>query len=452
MATTGDSQHKPPRAGSGVRPQGEEAPHRVCQALDRRVQERTAALLNANQALQAEVAEYQQAAQIARGQREALAKTLILLAAEPELDRFVGQVLEAITEQLGAHSGDFWLYDKSSDSTYLHIEYDKGQILPAVSSKRPESSRTRRRETPKALHSRVESCRDQPFRIYENIAHAPLPKHDRDHLLAKGIQTLLRVPLFLGEEFLGSFSIHSTHTRTYQPEEIELAQALAQQAVLALHLTRLAEQSRQAAVLEERNRIAQEIHDTLAQAFTGILIELGVAQRIAKQRPEEAWGLIEHVRDLAHQGLAAARRSVWALQPQALEYSNLALTLARTVEQMTSSTPVRADMSVQGTARALPPEVGMHLLRIGQEALSNALRHAQARKVRIELRFEAEHVRLRVQDDGHGFDPRPQAEGGGFGLIGMRQRAERLGGQLRIATQPGQGTEVTVIVPMAAAP
>src|SRR5579871_3190076 len=107
-------------------------------------------------------------------------------------------------------------------------------------------------------------------------------------------------------------------------------------------LAHLAEQSQQAAVLEERNRIAREIHDTLAQAFTGILIQLGVARRIVKQQPEEAWELVERVGELARQGLAEARRSIWALQPQALEYSNLAHTLPHAVEQMISGTAIRA--------------------------------------------------------------------------------------------------------------
>src|SRR5579871_4338460 len=104
--------------------------------------------------------------------------------------------------------------------------------------------------------------------------------------------------------------------------------------MLAIQLTRLAEQAQDAAVLEERNRMAREIHDTLAQAFTGIVIQLGVAQRIAKHQPEEAWSLIEPIAELARQGLAEARRSVWALQPESREYSDLARTLPRTIDQM----------------------------------------------------------------------------------------------------------------------
>ena len=215
-------------------------------------------------------------------------------------------------------------------------------------------------------------------------------------------------------------------------------------------LAGLAEKSRLAAVLEERNRIAREIHDTLSQAFTGILIQLRVAQRIAEQRPEEAWSLVQRAGEMAQHGLAETRRSVWALQPEALEYSDLVGTLSRMVESIAAGTPSQIELHIEGTPRALPPDVGVNLLRIGQEALGNALRHGQARLVWIELVFDADRVRLRVQDDGQGFDLVRQADGGGFGLIGMAQRAERLGGQLTIASQPGRGTEVAVSMPVAA--
>ena len=202
------------------------------------------------------------------------------------------------------------------------------------------------------------------------------------------------------------------------------------------------------AVAEERSRLACEIHDTLAQAFAGMLLQLRVAQRIAKQKPEEAWSLIEYVSELAQQGLVEARRSMWALQPEAHEYSDLASTLSMTVERMRSSTPVQIQLQIHGVPRTLPPDVGMNLLRIAQEALTNALRHAQAQNIRIELTLDAEPLLLRIRDDGRGSDLRHQTEGGGFGLIGMRQRAARLGGHLLFSSQPDKGTEVTVWVPL----
>jgi signal transduction histidine kinase len=139
-----------------------------------------------------------------------------------------------------------------------------------------------------------------------------------------------------------------------------------------------------------------------------------------------------------------ARRSVWALQPTASEYSDLAQSLSLAVTQMTADSPVQAEVHICGTPRLLPPDVGMNLLRIGQEAINNVLHHAQAQHIFVELAFETAGVRLCVQDDGQGFDPQNQGEGGGFGLTGMRQRVERLRGSLMVSSKPGQGTEVAV--------
>jgi signal transduction histidine kinase len=217
-------------------------------------------------------------------------------------------------------------------------------------------------------------------------------------------------------------------------------------------LARLIEDSRQAAVLEERNRMAREIHDTLAQSFTGILIELGVARRIASREPEEAWTVIEHVAELARQGLSEARRSVWALQPESLEYSNLAAALPRSLDQMTSGIPLHGEVHIHGEPRDLPADVGMNLLRIAQEAVNNVIRHARAQNVFVEMTFDADKVRLCIQDDGQGFDARQYEHTGGFGLIGMRQRSERIRGQLTISSQPGRGTEVAVAALVPTAP
>ncbi len=211
-----------------------------------------------------------------------------------------------------------------------------------------------------------------------------------------------------------------------------------------------ADLNRQSAVLEERNRIAREIHDTLAQTFVGILLKLRVAERIADQRPAEARALIDHVRDLAQEGLAQARRSVWALQPDADEYRDVLEALRRVTDRVAASADVRAEVYVQGTPRDLPPDVGMGLARIGEEAMTNALRHGQATMLVVDLTFGADHVSLRIQDNGSGFDP-AREDSGGFGLISMQQRADRLGGQMAIVSQPGLGAEVSVTVPIGTA-
>lgn len=139
------------------------------------------------------------------------------------------------------------------------------------------------------------------------------------------------------------------------------------------------------AAMEERKRIAGEIHDVLSQAFIGILLELRVAQRIARDRPAEAWQLIEQISEHAQRGLAETRRLVWALQPDAREYSDLVEALSRMLERMATGTAAHMALHVSGTPRAVPPGVGMNLLRIAQEVVTNALQHGKAQVVRLEL-------------------------------------------------------------------
>src|ERR1041385_6460027 len=246
--------------------------------------------------LMAEVRERKRAEQVARGQTEALARTLDLLAAEPELDSFVGQVLKALTEQLGARFGSFWLYDAEHGGPLLRLDFDHRGLEPAD---KPSILETSSSHAPPFKPNG--GARGMRLTVYDDIAAAPLEAAYRKELLEKGAKTLLAVPLVSGDDFIGVFTLLDRNPRTYRPEELELAHALAQQAVLAIQLARLAEHRRIAAVLEERNRIAREIHDTLAQAFTAILLQVRVASRIAEKQPEEAWSLIEHVSELAHQ-------------------------------------------------------------------------------------------------------------------------------------------------------
>jgi signal transduction histidine kinase len=264
----------------------------------------------------------------------------------------------------------------------------------------------------------------------------------RDYLVAQDVQKAVLVPLALGENVIGAFNTRFRAETPIAPEKIELAHALAHQATLAIQMSRLAKQARQTAVLEERNRMAGEIHDGLGQAFTGILLQLGAAERVMADAPEQGRAHLQTVGDLAREGLAEARRSVQALRPQALEEEDLAGALARMVEQLNSDPATRIAFRRDGVPRPLPPDVADHLLRMGQEALTNALRHAQANAISMELSFAGEELRLCVTDDGRGFVMEPPPRKGGFGLTGMQERSSLIGAQLSVDSQPGSGTRV----------
>jgi PAS domain S-box-containing protein len=208
----------------------------------------------------------------------------------------------------------------------------------------------------------------------------------------------------------------------------------------------LQKQAEATSILEERNRMAREIHDTLAQAFTGILIQVDAATQVLTDDVEATQAHLDTIEELARTGLSEARRSVTALRPQLLEEGDLSSALERLVNQMRVATNTNLIYSIQGVAYSLPAEVENNLLRIGQEALTNAIKYANANEIRIELVYDNAQCRLQVKDDGQGFGVVGVPMSGGFGLLGMSERAERIGAQLAIESQPGQGTEIIVIV------
>jgi signal transduction histidine kinase len=207
----------------------------------------------------------------------------------------------------------------------------------------------------------------------------------------------------------------------------------------------LAQQIRQEALSEERNRVARELHDTLAQGFTGVVIQLEAAEDVLTVNTETARAHILRARSLARESLSEARRSALALRLQALKDSDLPTALARFAAHLTAGTSVQAEFVLHGVARPLPPEKEDNLLRITQEALTNVLRHANARKVRIDLSYNPRHVRLSIEDDGQGLNP---GLGNGLGLNTMRERAELIGGKLSVSSRPGEGTRIDAFVPV----
>jgi signal transduction histidine kinase len=204
-------------------------------------------------------------------------------------------------------------------------------------------------------------------------------------------------------------------------------------------------------VLEERARLAREIHDTLAQGFVGISSQL---EAVSATLPEDvglARRYLDVARKMARHSLTEARRAVSDLRASVLEGQDLETALRLSAQAWTAGSGLEVNVETQVDGATLPQEYEQHLLRITQEAVANVLKHAQAKKVRVGLKVEARKVQLRIVDDGHGFDPKEEVFstlGGHFGLIGMRERAERLGGELRLASHPGDGTEVEVTVPL----
>ncbi|MEV8344436.1 sensor histidine kinase [Streptomyces niveus] len=225
-----------------------------------------------------------------------------------------------------------------------------------------------------------------------------------------------------------------------------LEQALAENA--GLH-AQLLVQAREAGVADERRRLAAEIHDTIAQGLTGIIAQLQVVT--ATSDPELARAHLTRAATLARHSLGEARRSVQNLGPTALDHDTLAEALKKTVAEWAERTGVEARFTVTGTEEPLHDEVAATLLRIAQEALANTARHAAARRAGVTLSYMGDEITLDVRDDGRGFDPlvlRPRSGANGFGLDGMRARAERIAGTVTVESEEGGGTAVSARVPL----
>ena len=253
-------------------------------------------------------------------------------------------------------------------------------------------------------------------------------------------------PLVFGARSVG-FLVLTFQRHAEDVQKSELLVALAQQATLAVQLTRLAYSAKEAAVLMERTRIGQEIHDGLAQAFTGILLQLGAVEEFpsCRKRGSELGLTLSRVRELARDGLAEARRSVMALRLDQTRRAGLEIALRQLADRSTVAGGITCTFEGGGISTGLRPEHEHELLRIAQEAVSNAVRHARPHHVHISMTDQDADWELAVADDGVGMEQGPAVYAReGFGLSSMRQRAGAIGGEWRIESTPGAGTRVSV--------
>ena len=210
--------------------------------------------------------------------------------------------------------------------------------------------------------------------------------------------------------------------------------------------SRAAEEQQRNAIVAERTRFARDIHDTLAQGFTGIMMQLNAAEQRLQGTQPEARAHIEKARELANASLEEARRSVSALRADALSNGTLLDAMEQIGRKLTSDSGVQLDTKLEGQPYALPEQCEANLLRIAQEALTNAVRHSGTERIGIRLAYRTGSVVLEVGDSGRGMSG---VEPSGFGVDGMRERARQIGGEIQILSDPGRGTRIVVTVPNA---
>jgi PAS domain S-box-containing protein len=377
---------------------------------------------------------------LARGQVEALKSTMDVLAMEASPDRLVEHVLRTITTQFGANSCSVWQRVGVSNLISFEFSLEDGRFV--TKSDLVLAGITVVVMPMEEFWAWPEVVQMGKPGVIEDIRELPFFRW-KERLISLGVITILVVPMTIAGRVDSVIGVRFTQKRVFSAAELELAQALANQAMLVMQLTRLSVESRESAVIAERNRMARDIHDTLAQGFTGVIMQLEAAKGATAQgKLAEAANRMERASDLARSSLGEARRSVRALRPRSLRAGKLFLALDNLLKRMVEGTTLNAEFQATGDERSIPSDFEEGLLRITQEALTNAVKHANARNFRATLSISADKIQLRLVDDGRGFDS--QAEHDGFGLIGIKERVDRMGGEFILRTKQDVGTEILV--------
>ena len=363
------------------------------------------------------------------------------LNSSPDVRVALERTLTLVATMLGLRTGWVWLLDDQTRRFYAAAE----------------------RELPPYLQERVRMAGRRRCWCIDDFRDGALTPSNIDVMecsrlepafrgksaeLAAGLRYHASIPLYFQDKPLGIMNVTGPEWRKLTNEELRLLSTIAYQVGLAIERARLAENATGLARAEERARLAREIHDTLAQGLTAIALNIEGAMHRLETHPEQARERLERALGMARENLEDARRSVLDLRGAAqLEGKPLAEALAGLARAFTSDTGVPAtvdSMDIDG----LPLRVESELFRIAQEALTNVRKHAHAHRVQIGLRRRGATLSLRVRDDGRGFVVATARHADGQGLIGMRERARLLGGQLQISSKPGEGTRVTARVPL----
>jgi two-component system, NarL family, sensor kinase len=266
-----------------------------------------------------------------------------------------------------------------------------------------------------------------------------------------GLEFHASVPLRSAERMIGILNVASPGSERFTPDVLAVLGAIGFQLGTAVERVRLARQAVRVAALEERNRLAREIHDTVAQGLTAITLHLEAAQALAATDPASMERNVERALALARSNLEEVRRSVLDLRAAPLDDHALPDALDLLLESFEDETGITASLDAPSGGQ-LPSAVEAAAYRIVQEALSNVRKHANARTVHVALRRDAGTLHVEVADDGVGFDPAAPARvpGQGFGLVGMHERARLLGGDMDIRSAPGAGTRIHLTLPLQA--
>ena len=361
------------------------------------------------------------------------------------------RTLGLVADLLGLRTGWVWLLDPETTQFYVAAARDLPPFL----------------QEPIRMSGRWCLCTDlfrkgklTPLNIDMLECSRLLPAVEaKDPSLTQGLRYHASIPLYFQGRGLGIMNVTGPAWRPLDPEELRLLATMAYEVGIAVERARLAEESTRLARAEERTRIAREIHDTLAQGLTAIGLDIEGAMRHLEESPERARERLERALSTTRESLEEARRSVLNLRAAPLAGRPLAEALAALGRAFTSETGIQVHVSIadhqepdtRSGVAGLPLRVEAELYRIAQAALANVRQHAHATQVEITLRTvpptEPTTVLLAIRDNGAGFAPGGVGDGH-HGILGMRERAKLLGGQLRVTSRPGHGTTIGARVPL----
>ncbi len=358
---------------------------------------------------------------------------------EVDLDRALQAALAQVADLLDLQTGWIWLMHEETEAPYLAAALN----LPPALADNPE---------------RMEGwcyCLDTYQKgDLEGAANVNVVTCSRLKNLVDGTDGLryhASIPLYAHDKKLGVLNVASTDWRQLSPDDLRLLYTVGDLVSIAIERARLFARSVRLGTVEERNRLAREIHDTLAQGLVGIALRLETAEALleTEEASVPALDAIRHALSLTRANLEEARRSVLDLRAAPLAGRSLAEALTALVDQVGQEGGLEIHLEITGGARPLPVRLEVGLYRIAQEALHNVVRHAQARHAAVHLVTTPDQVRLTVEDDGRGFDPN-QVQTGSFGLIGLNERVKLLGGRFLLDTTPGSGTRLEILIPLQA--
>jgi signal transduction histidine kinase len=425
-----------------ARVEAQEALQTAYDDLDRRVQERTVELASLHAQERERRADAERARRIADGLREIVAALNTQQSLRETLDFIVSHACRMLRSDAAAI---FRLERVAGGEPALVVQAGCGltpEFIESASLPYPDSVAGRALRELRAVP--VPNIREQLALIADDLAPSPYLQRPEMKQLMAAYEAMLLMPLFVGRQPYGVMALYYRASRPFSDEDVAEAQSLADQTALAIESARLREQAGEAAALDERNRLARELHDSVTQSLYSVTLYAEAAARQLEAGNDAA--VVDHLRELrdtSRDALREMRLLIYELRPPEIERTGLAAALRARLQAVENRGGVRAEL-IQDGDENIPVAAQQELYHIAREALNNSLKHSSASQLTVRLFYRPDETVLEVEDDGAGFDSVEAMEAGGMGMRTMRERSQRLNADLEIRTEKGKGTLIRV--------